>query len=164
MISQGQVTVHPPDLQKVQAVANVSGNQIEAAIRVVTPRDGDLCDSKVPFLGEVKHFDVEHVAVDSLSVEQGQGGVPLEKLETALCVHDFLQAGNRMQRDRETSGSDSSVPGLVTLDFRLRVRARANDDIEIARQQWKKIVELLDRGFVVRIGKSDDASFRQPDR
>jgi hypothetical protein len=93
--------VHPPDSQKVQAITDVSGDEIEPAIAVVAPRNRDLRDSKAPLSSEVEHFNVEHVPIDSLSSEEIEGDCALEELEAALRVVDVVEAHQRMHDDCE---------------------------------------------------------------
>src|ERR1017187_640698 len=75
-----------PDPENIAHVAQVAAHQIEPAVGVVAPTDGQLLDPVPQPLRNGQNLHVEHVAIDLLPAEQLLGDRVLEELEPALRV------------------------------------------------------------------------------
>src|SRR6185369_12102597 len=97
-----------PDPENVAHVAQVAAHQIEAAVGVIAPADGQLLDAVAEAPRDRENFHVEHVAVDLLAAEQLFRHRVLEELEAALRVLYAAQPDYGLHEEMESDGPDAA--------------------------------------------------------
>src|ERR1043166_1577220 len=75
-----------PDPENIAHVAQVARDQLQAAVRIVAPRNRHLLDAVSEAPRDRQNLHVEHVAIDLLAPEELLRGVAREKFEPALRV------------------------------------------------------------------------------
>src|ERR1017187_76344 len=155
--------VFQPDPENVAHVAQVATHQIEPAVGVVAPADGQLLDAVPQPPRDGQNLHVEHVAVDLLPPEQLLGHRVLEELEPALRVLDAREADYRMHKPAESHAPDAAVKRLRPFDDGAAA-PRPDRHIDTRGQQWTKLVEIVDGYLVVRVGIADDLAGSDGDR
>src|SRR5262245_39318126 len=97
------------DTQQVEQVSPVARYQLQAAVTVVAPADAEFLDPVAAPLRQVEDFDVEHVAVDALAVEQVTRHRGAEPLEATLRVADVPQTDDQVHQDRKPLRAEPAV-------------------------------------------------------
>ena len=144
------------DAENILHVAEVAANQVEAAVAVIAPADGNLVNFESEALCQEQDFDIVHVAVDPLHGEDLFGHVMLEKLEAALGVGYGAQASDIPHEDAKAASAQPAEPGLGPFDLRRRKRSRPDDDGATFGEDGGELIELFDGNFVIGIGEPDD--------
>src|ERR1019366_9446547 len=144
-----------PDPENVAHVMQVAAHQVEPAVGIVAPADGQLLNPVAEAPRNRQNLHVEHVAVDLLPPEQLLGHRVLEELEPALRVLDAREADYRMHKPAESHAPDAAVKRLRPFDEGAAA-PRPDRHIDTRGQQWTKLVEIVDGYLVVRVGIADD--------
>src|ERR1035438_2420582 len=136
--------VFQPDPENVAHVAQVAAHQIEPAVGVVAPADGQLLDAVPQPLRDGQNLHVEHVAIDLLPPEQLLGHRVLEELEPALCVLGL-------------SPARSGPPGGRAAR---RTAAKANCALRMKRTSWRLIARSA-MSFILKMAWRDSRASRR---
>src|ERR1019366_5538508 len=148
--------VLPPDPENLDHVAQ-RAYQVEPAVGVVAPADGQLLDPvpQAPRNGQDLH--VEHVAVDFLPAEQLLGHRVLEELEAALRVLNPRETNHRVHEPAESHRPDAPVERLRAFDDG-GAAPRPDRHVGARRQHGTKLIEIVDGYLVVGVGIADDGA------
>src|SRR5450759_2827411 len=146
-----------PDPENVAHVAQVAAHQIQPAVGVVAPTDRQLLDPVAQPPRNRQNLHVEHVAVDLLAAEQLLGHRVLEELEPALRVLYAREADHRLHEPVESHRPDAPVERLRPFNDGSAL-PRPDRHIHARGQHRTKLVEILDRHLVVRVGIADDGT------
>src|SRR5439155_12280089 len=88
-----------PNPENVDEVPQVAADQLQAAVAVVSPSDGNLGDGIAGLSGEIQNLHVEHITVDALALEDRERRVTTKELEAALRIRNVPQTDDRMHEE-----------------------------------------------------------------
>src|SRR5258705_1849792 len=93
-----------PDSKNVCGVTEVSTEQLQPAVSIVAPNDGNLFDAITKADRKRQNLDIEHISVDALKLEQTQRNVSGKEFEAALGIADAGQTYDGLHEVVETLG------------------------------------------------------------
>jgi hypothetical protein len=149
-----------PYAEDVFRVTPVAGNQLEPAIRVVSPPDTYLFDTVATPLCQVEDFYIEHVSINLLTSKKIVSYLPAEELEAALSVPNVPQTDQAVHDKPESLRAQPSMKRLGNLDDGASHSARAYHNVVPVIKLRQKLFEFLYRRLVIRIYEADDLTLR----
>src|ERR1043165_1208078 len=106
-----------PDPENIAHVAQVARDQLQAAVRIVAPRNRHLLDAVPEAPCDRQNLHIEHVAIDLLPPEELLRGLAREEFEPALRILNSRQPHHGVHENRKSLRSDLPVERLFLFDF-----------------------------------------------
>src|SRR5438132_10845112 len=120
--------------EDVDEVPDVAAHQLQAAVAIIPPPNGDLSDGIGGLSGEIQNLHVEHITVDALTLEDGERRITTKELEAALRIRNVSQTDERVHEEAEGLRSEAPIQPLRALDERRLQPARPDHDRDTARE------------------------------